>query len=188
MNNKNGKVGMIILICVIAVIVIVFIWGLSINNSLIGAKETIRQNQAEIDNQLKRRADLIPNLVNSVKGVASQEQKIVDSVTSARANMVKGDTQDRLNANADLTKNVNLIVENYPEIKSDKAFVSLMDELSETENKIAYANKKYNDEVASYNKKNKTFPNSMIAGMFNHEESKYLEVTETQKELPEVKF
>ena len=188
MNKKDGKVGMIVLISIIAIVIVIAIWFVSVNNSLVKAEETIKQNMAEVENQLKNRAELVPNLVNSVKGLTSQEQNIVDSITSARSKMINGDTQDRLNANAELTRNINLIVENYPEIKSDTAFVSLMDELAELQNKITYANKKYNDGVAEYNKSIKTFPNNIVAGMFNHTESKYLEVSDTDKQVPEVKF
>lgn len=186
--NKTGKTWLIVVGVIVLIVVILGIWLVSSNNTLVKLEENLKQNQAEIDNQLKRRADLIPNLVNSVKGITKQEQAIVDSITSAREAMINGSTQDKLNANADLTKNINLIVENYPEIKSDTAFVSLMDELSGTENRVAVARKKYNDEVATYNKKIKTFPSSIVASMFNHDEAKYLEVSEADKNVPNVEF
>lgn len=182
------KTGFIILGVVVAIILLLVVWGVSVNNALVGMEENIYKNQAEIDNQLKRRADLVPNLVNSVKGIAGQEQKIVDSITSSREKMLNGNTQEKLSANAELTSNINLLVENYPEIKSDQAFTSLMDELAGTENRIAVARKNYNDQVAAYNKKIKTFPSSIIASMTGHEKANYLEVSEADKKNVEVKF
>ncbi|MEG1059279.1 MAG: LemA family protein [Clostridia bacterium] len=182
------KTGVVIGAIILVVIVILGAWGISTNNSLIKMEESMKQNQAEIDNQLKRRADLIPNLVNSVKGITSQEQKIVDSITSSREKMMTGSTEDKLNANDELTKNINLLIENYPEIKSDKAFVSLMDEISGTENRIAVSRKNYNDQVAAYNKKIKMFPNSIIANMFGHSQGQYLKASEAEKTTPNVSF
>lgn len=182
------RTGLIVIGVIVAIILIIGFWGVSVNNSLVRMEESIAQNQAEIDNQLKRRADLIPNLVNTVKGIAGQEQKIVDSITSSREKMLNGNTQEKLNANADLTSNINLLVENYPEIKSDAAFTSLMDELAGTENRIAVARKNYNEQVAEYNKKIKTFPTTLIAGMTGHEKASYLEVSEADKQNVDVNF
>lgn len=176
------------LIIIIAIVIILVMWGVLANNSLIKLEESIKQEQAEIENQLKRRSDLIPNLVNTVKGLTTQEQKIVESITSARANMIQGDTQSKLNANEELTKNINILVENYPEIKSDSAFTGLMDELAGTENRIAIARKNYNDRVADFNKTIKTFPSVIIANMFDHTEKQYLEVTQEDQEFPNVNF
>ncbi|MDD3304407.1 MAG: LemA family protein [Clostridia bacterium] len=182
------KKSTIVILVIVGILVLAVIWGISTNNSLVRLEESIVQKQSEIDNQLKRRADLIPNLVNSVKGLTKQEQAIVDSITASREKMSTGSTQDKLNANTELSKNITFLVENYPEIKSDAAFTSLMDELSGTENRISVARKNYNDEVAVYNKQIKIFPSSVIAGMFNHEKAEYLQVTEEEKQNPEVKF
>jgi LemA protein len=179
------KKGLIILIVVI--VVILFAW-LSTYNSLVAKNESITQKQSEIDNQLKRRADLIPNLISTVKGLTSQEQKLVDSVTSARAKMNSGTTQEKLNANTELTRNINVLMENYPTLKSDTAFVSLMDELSGTENRIAVARKNYNDDVKLFNTYIKTFPTNIVASISNFNEKVYLEVSETDKQLPKVEF
>lgn len=184
MKNK----GLIIVGVIVVILLGIGLWIMTTNNSFITLEETIKQSSAEMDNQLKRRADLIPNLVNSVKGLTQQEQTIVNAITKSRENMLNGSTQDKLNASQELSKNISLLVENYPEIKSDTAFVSLMDELSGTENRITVARKKYNDTIATYNKKVKVFPSSIVAGMFNHETSSYLEIEESDKEVPEVKF
>ena len=177
-----------IILVVVAVIALVAIWAISTNNSLVKLEVSIEQKQAEIDNQLKRRADLIPNLVNTVKGLTKQELDIVNSITASREKMNSGSTQDKLDANTELSRNITLLVENYPEIKSDATFTSLMDELSGTENRIAVARKNYNDEVAVYNKKIAVFSSSIIANMFGHEKVEYLEVSDEDKENPEVNF
>lgn len=182
------KKSTIIILVVVAVIALVAIWAISTNNSLVKLEVSIEQKQAEIDNQLKRRADLIPNLVNTVKGLTKQELDIVNSITASREKMNSGSTQDKLDANTELSRNITLLVENYPEIKSDATFTSLMDELSGTENRIVVARKNYNDEVAVYNKKIAVFPSSIIANMFGHEKVEYLEVSDEDKENPEVNF
>ncbi len=179
------KKGLVILIIVI--VVIALSW-MSVYNNLISTEERINQKQSEIDNQLKRRADLIPNLINTVKGLTTQEQKLVDSVTSARAKMTTGTTQERLQANTELTRSLNVIVENYPVLKSDTAFTGLMDELAGTENRIAVARKGYNDEIGAFNILIKRFPTSIIASVSGFSSKTYLEVDETDKELPGVEF
>lgn len=182
------KKSTIVILVIIAVIVLIGIWAVSTNNTLVQLEVSIEQKEAEINNQLKRRADLIPNLVNTVKGLTKQEQDIVNSITASREKMNSGSTQEKLDANTELSRNITLLVENYPEIKSDTAFTSLMDELSGTENRIVVARKNYNDEVAVYNKKIKVFPSSIIAGMFGHNEVEYLQVSEEDKQNPEVNF
>jgi len=176
-----------IIILVVAVAILIFGW-LSIYNNLVAKSEKINQNQAEIDNQLKRRADLIPNLISTVKGLSSQELKLVQTVTEARAKMSSGTTQEKLAANDTLSKSILVLVENYPVLKSDTAYTGLMDELAGSENRIANANKVYNDEVGSFNTKIKTFPSSIVASVSGFTAKPYLEITETQKELPNVQF
>lgn len=182
------KKSTIMILVVVAVIALVAIWAISTNNSLVKLEVSIEQKQAEIDNQLKRRADLIPNLVNTVKGLTKQELDIVNSITASREKMNSGSTQDKLDANTELSRNITLLVENYPEIKSDVAFTSLMDELSGTENRIAVARKSYNDQVATYNKKIQVFPSSIIASFGGHQKVEYLETTDEEKEVPNVEF
>lgn len=179
------KKGLIILIVVVVFIGLLF--G-GTYNSLVAKEESINSKEAEINNQLERRADLIPNLISTVKGLTSQEQSLVDSVTEARTKMTTGTTQDKLDASDELTRSLNVIVENYPEVKSDSAFTSLMDELAGTENRIAVARKGYNDEVASFNTSVKTFPSSIIASMFGFSSKEYLEVAEEKLEVPDVDF
>lgn len=177
-----------VLIISLAVLTILAIAWVSISNGLAVMSEGINQKQAEVDNQLKRRADLIPNLVSTVKGLTAQEQKLVDSVTSARAKMATGTTQEKLNANSELTTSLNILVENYPTLKSDTAFVALMDELAGSENRIAVAKKAYNDQVGMFNARIKTFPTRMVASMSGYSAKLYLEVSEGDKDLPGVEF
>lgn len=182
------KTWLIVVGVIIAIVAVIGIWFVSVNNSLVVAEEDIANSQAEIDNQLKRRADLIPNLVNTVKGITKQELDVVNSITAARSKMLNGTTQEKLNANATLTSGINMLVENYPEIKSNENFISLQDELAGTENRIAVARKNYNEEVSSFNKKIKVFPTSIVASIFGHESATYLEVNEEEKETPKVEF
>lgn len=182
------KKGMIVLIVVIVVLVMLAMGWTSIYNNLVATNERINVKQSEIDNQLKRRADLIPNLVSTVKGLTAQELALVDSVTSARAKMLTGSTQDKLNANTELTRSINVLVENYPTLKSDTAFTGLMDELAGTENRVAVARKAYNDEIGTFNTTIKTFPTSIVASVSGFTSKTYLEVTEADTALPDVKF
>lgn len=183
------KKGLGIFIGVIVLIFVIFAlsWS-SVYNTLITKSENINKQESEINNQLQRRADLIPNLVSTVKGLTTQEQSLVNSVTDARAKMATGSMQDKLNASDNLTKNLNIIVENYPILKSDTAFTGLMDELAGTENRIAVARKAYNDEIASYNTIVKTFPSNIVAGMSGFDNKPYLETSAENKEVPNVQF
>lgn len=174
-----------IVFVVLFIVILIFV---GMNNGLVTMNEKINQKQAEIDNQLKRRADLIPNLVSSVKGLTTQEQKLVDSVTAARAKMGSGTTQEKLNANSELTTSLNILIENYPTLKSDTAFIALMDELAGTENRIAVAKKGYNDEVETFNAKIKTIPTNIVASITGFKTREYLVVSETDQNLPNVEF
>ena len=185
---KNSKIGLII-IAVIAVIAIILIGGY---NSIISASEEVENKFSTIDTQLQRRADLIPNLVNTVKGYTKQEQDIINSITDARAKMV-GTTSvsEKAEANDELTSALSklmVVVENYPDLKSSQNFIQLSDELSGTENRIATARKDYNDAVKEYNLKIKKFPAGIIANMFGFEQKEYFQATQESKEVPNVQF
>jgi len=174
---------------ILAVVVVILIFGwMSIYNTLATKDEKVDQNQSEIDNQLKRRAELIPNLISTVKGLTSQELTLVNAVTEARVKMSTGTTQEKLAASSALTTSINVLVENYPALKSDTAFVALMDELAGSQNRITTANKAYNDEVGSFNAMIKRFPSRLVASMSGFEKKTYLEITEADKALPEVDF
>lgn len=180
------------LIATIIVLVLVVIYGVSSYNSLVSAEEDVDNKFSQIDNQLKRRSDLIPNLVETVKGYAKHEQEAIDSVTQARAQLAGAKTpEDKADANQQLSGALNrllVVVEKYPDLKANENFRSLMDSLEGTENRLAVARKDYNDEVAKYNKSVKRFPKSMLAGMFGFEKKPYFEVTNEEKEAPKVDF
>lgn len=186
------KKGMYVLIAIIAVLVVI---GLAIGgsyNSLVDLSEEVDSKLANIDVQLTRRADLIPNLVNSVKGYMKHESDIIEKVTTARENMVGAkNTEDKLKANDELSSALNalfVIVENYPELKSNENFIQLQDELAGTENRIANSRKEYNEAVTNYNKTIKKFPKNIIAGIFNFKEKTYFEVEDSKKDVPTVDF
>jgi LemA protein len=161
-------------------------------NNLVSLRETTTTKQADIDTYLKRRADLIPNLVNTVKGFANHEDEIIEKVTSARENLLGAKTmEEKSAANAELTKSLDalmVIVENYPDLKSSQNFIALQDELSGTENRIATARVDYNQAAKTYNTAVQKFPSNIIAGMFNFEKVEYFEVDEADKEVPVVDF
>ncbi|MGG0592009.1 LemA family protein [Priestia megaterium] len=193
MKNKRLIATLIgIAIVVILGLGIVVIYGVSSYNSLVSAQEDVDNKFSQIDNQLKRRSDLIPNLVETVKGYAKHEQEAIDSVTQARAQLAGAKTpEDKADANQQLSGALNrllVVVEKYPDLKANENFRSLMDSLEGTENRLAVARKDYNDEVAKYNKSVKRFPKSMLAGTFGFEKKPYFEVTNEEKEAPKVDF
>ncbi len=193
LKNK-GLIATLIGIAIVVILGlgIVVIYGVSSYNSLISAEEDVDNKFSQIDNQLKRRADLIPNLVETVKGYAKHEQEAIDSVTQARAQLAGAKTpEDKADANQQLSGALNrllVVVEKYPDLKANENFRSLMDSLEGTENRLAVARKDYNDEVAKYNKSVKRFPKSMLAGTFGFEKKPYFEVTNEEKEAPKVDF
>lgn len=155
---KNSKIGLII-IAVIAVIAIILIGGY---NSIISASEEVENKFSTIDTQLQRRADLIPNLVNTVKGYANQEKEIINTVTTAREKLVGANSVTaKAEADQELTNALSrllVVVENYPELKSSQNFIQFTDELAGTENRIATARRDYNEAVKTYNLKIKKIP------------------------------
>ena len=183
------KKGLIIAIIIDAILLIS---GISTYNSLITQKETVDSKISEIDVQLKRRSDLIPNLVNTVKGLMKHEKSIVDSVTEARSALVNASsTAEKLEANTKLTEAINnlyVVVENYPDIKANANFISLQDEIAGTENRIAYARSEYNKVAKEYNTKVKRFPTNIFANILGFDKVEYFEATGAEKEPVNVNF
>lgn len=190
MKKLSG--GLIALIVILGVVLLLGSMFFGSYNSLVTAREGVSSSQATIDTQLQRRADLIPNLVSTVKGFAAQEQSIIDSVTEARAQLTGAQTMaDKAEADAALSGALSrllVVVENYPELKSDDTFISLMDELSGTENRIAVARNDYNNVVKSYNNKIITFPGNIMAGIFGFEKAEYFTASAGANEVPQVNF
>ncbi|WP_203636857.1 LemA family protein [Thermobrachium celere] len=186
MGRLNGK------IIAIAVAVLLVIWGIGSYNGLVSKSEKINETYSQIQNQLQRRADLIPNLVETVKGYAKQEKEVIQSVTDARAKLAGARTpQEQAAANNELNSALSrllVVVENYPNLKSDANFRQLMDELAGTENRIAVARKDYNAAVKEYNVKIKRFPTVIIARIFGFTEKQYFEANPNAQNAPNVKF
>lgn len=186
------KKSSIILIAVIAIIAIIAVMLIGSYNGMVTKREAVDTELANLDVMLQRRADLIPNLVNTVKGYTSHETEVIEKITTARQNLVNANSiQDKATANTELTSALNalmVVVENYPDLKSSANFVQLSDELAGTENRIATARRDYNNAVKTYNLTIKKFPNSILAGMFGFENVNYFEANETSKEVPNVSF
>jgi len=186
------KKGTGILIGIVVVVLLLVVMVVSKYNSLVTLKENVDNQYSNIDTQLERRADLIPNLVNTVKGYMNHEEKVIKDITTARENLLKaGNAKDLSKANSELDSALNalmVVVENYPDLKASQNFVALQDELAGTENRIAVARKDYNDAVKKYNASIKKFPANIIAGMFNFDSKDYFEVDEAKKNTPEVEF
>ena len=178
-----------------AIVGVVLLLGIILGgtyNGLMSKEEEVEGKLADISVQLERRADLIPNLVSSVKGMAKHEQDVIDSVTTARENLVNANgVTEKAEANQKLSSALNnllVVVENYPDIKSSANFIQLQDELAGTENRIAVARRDYNEAVKEYNKSIKSFPKNILAGMFGFEEKEYFEAKDSSNEVPEVSF
>lgn len=183
------------LIVIISILVILVLIGGAFAgsyNNLVRLDEETNSQWAQIENQLKRRSDLIPNLVNTVKGFAQQEKDVLIGVTEARSGIEKANTPRELaQANDQLTSalsKLNVVVERYPQLKSDKNFIRLQDELAGTENRIAVARKDYNDSAKTFNSRVRRFPTNIVAGMFGFDQKEYFEVQEKDKETPNVEF
>lgn len=177
---------------IVAVIAVIALLLISSYNGLVSARAEVENSFANIDAQLQRRADLIPNLVETVKGITEQEKAVVDAVTSARENYLAAGTEnEKIEASNQLStalSNLLVVVENYPEITSGANFIALQDELAGTENRIAQARKSYNESVKEYNTSIKKFPRNILAGMFGFESMEYYETAEENKTAPKVEF
>lgn len=186
---KNFYKGAIVIIVLVVLVIGFFLTNY---NTMVDKSEKVDAKFSDIDTQLQRRADLIPNLVNSVKGVMAHEQEAIDKVTSAREKLVGAkDISEKATANTELTNALNsfiVIAEAYPDLKANTNYTNLMDELAGTENRIAVARKDYNDSVKDYNSFIKKMPNSIVAGIFNFDEKEYFKATEGSNEVPQVNF
>jgi LemA protein len=186
---KKGFIGAGI---VIAVLVVFGLMLMGSYNGFVNSEENVNQSYAQIENQLQRRLDLIPNLVNTVKGYASHEKEVIASISDARARLAGAKTpQEQATANTELTGALSrllVVVENYPNLKADQQFTQLMDELAGTENRISVARKDYNDQVATFNKKVKRFPGAIIANMTGFDQKEYFKADPKAGEAPKVDF
>jgi LemA protein len=161
-------------------------------NTLVAEGEAVDGAWGEVQNQLQRRNDLIPNLVETVKGFAKQEQDVLIKVTEARSRVAgAGTPKDAIEASNDLSNALSrllVVVEKYPELKSDQNFLRLQDELAGTENRLAVARKRYNDTIQSYNTTAKRFPTNLVAMLFGFETKPYFDAPASAEAVPQVKF
>ena len=186
---------MIVAIIVVVIVLALVLWGVSAYNNLVALKNRVKNGWAQIDVQLKQRADLIPNLVETVKGYASHESEVFTQVTAARAGVVsaaqRGDVAGRITAENNLSRalvNLQATAEAYPALQANQNFMDLQGQLKALEEKIAYARQFYNDVVLKLNTAIETVPSNIIAGLFRFEQAQYFEVDETARQAPQVKF
>ena len=190
------KLGLIALIVVGLIVVVALVLGGSLfgtHNQLVQEREAITASWSQVDVVLQRRADLIPNLVETVKGYATHEEKAIDSVTAARAALGGAKTpSEKIAANGQLDSALSrllVVVENYPNLKANENFMRLQDELSGTENRIAVERRKYNETVQKYNTDIELFPNNIAASIWGFKrEDAYFKADEASRQAPKVKF
>lgn len=173
---------------------LLLVWGILIYNGLVGARNEVKNCWSQIDVQLKRRHDLIPNLVEAVRGYMKHESGLLTEITAARSNAARASATGAEGVSAvgaaegvlgGLLAKVFVAVEAYPELKANTNFLSLQEELSSTENRIAFARQAYNDAVASFNTRRESFPNNLIAGSFTRADLLQIERA-IERELPKV--
>lgn len=186
------KKGLVPILIVVGIIVVLALMLIPSYNGFVNGEENVDQAYAQVENQLQRRLDLIPNLVETVKGFAKQEKDVIDSVTEARARLAGANSpQDQAEANDELSGALSrllVVVENYPELKSDANFRQLMDELAGTENRLSVARQDYNNEVADFNRKVKRFPGALLAGIFGFDEKEYFKADAAAQDAPKIDF
>jgi LemA protein len=191
MSSKQKKL-LIIAAIVVLVILIPYSYLKGTYNSLVTLDEGVKAAWAQVENQLQRRYDLIPNLVETVKGYAAHEKEVFLKVTEARAKVGGATTiSDKIAANNGLSAALSrllLVVERYPDLKANTNFIRLQDELAGTENRIAVERRRYNETVKVYNIKIRRFPTNLLAGMFGFEKAAFFEVPKERQEAPKVKF
>ncbi|MBM3228670.1 LemA family protein [Candidatus Pacearchaeota archaeon] len=177
------------IIALAALIILIFI---IYYNRFVILENRIDNSLSQIDVQFKKRADLVPNLMESVKGYAKHERGIMTEVTKARKAFMGAKTmQEKITKGAELQhalKSILAIAENYPQLRANENFLHLQKELAAIEDKVAYARQHYNDSILSYNNLTKRFPGMMFAGLYNRKAKKYLEIPQEERAVPKVKF
>jgi LemA protein len=175
------------------VVALLIIFLIVMYNALVQLRNQVDNSWSQIDIQLKRRHDLIPNLIETAKGYMQHERETFEAVTKARSKAMSANNMSETNqAEGELSGalgNFMLVVENYPDLKANQNFLALQEELTSTENKIAFARQSYNDQVLFFNNKIQMFPSNIVAGMFNFGKRDFFEVkTEQEREAPKVDF
>ena len=184
---------MVALIVIIVLIVIAVFIMVGMYNSLIRLRNQVKNAWSQIDVQLKRRHDLIPNLIETVKGYMTHERETLQNITNARSRAVSAQSVgEKAQAERQLTSalgQLNVVVENYPDLKANQNFLALQEELTSTENKISFSRQNYNDQVLFYNNKIQMFPTNIMAGMFNFKQEEFFQLEDkAEREVPKVSF
>jgi len=177
----------------IAIIVVIGLFFVSIYNSLVGLRNRVKNAWSQIDVQLKRRHDLIPNLIETVKGYMTHERQVMENITKYRSQAMDANTVgEKAQAEGLLSGALGQLrvqVENYPDLKANQNFLALQEELTSTENKISFARQAYNDQVLFFNNKIQMFPSNIVAGMFSFKTEEFFEIEDqTEKAVPKVSF
>ena len=196
------KPGLIVLVVVLVAVIGVLAWAVSVNNALVTLEQDVNEKWAQVQNVYQRRADLVPNLVETVKGFATQERTVLEEVTKARASVgaIKA-TPELLNDPQALQKfqqaqselggalsRLLVTVERYPELKSNQNFLALQSQLEGTENRIAVERRRFNESVRAYNTRLRLFPGSLVASFRNFKEKAFFEAAPGSEAAPKVKF
>ena len=190
---RQGQKNVLIVLGVVAFLILsLFLYVKGSYNTLVSLDEGVKAAWAQVENQLKRRYDLIPNYVETVKGYAKHEKEVLTKVTEARAKVGSATTvNEKMNANNQLSTALGrllLVVERYPNLKANANFIRLQDELAGTENRIAVERRRFNETVKQYNIKIRRFPTNLMAGMFGFEKATFFQTPETEQEVPKVTF
>jgi LemA protein len=194
-KQEAFMIALVFLLGLIVLAIVLVVWIIGLYNRLVRLRNDVRNAWAQIDVQLKRRYDLIPNLVETVKGYAKHERGTLEAVVQARQqaiNVTADDVTQKAHAENALTQTLRslfALAESYPDLKANQNFLALQEELSSTENKIGFARQYYNDAAMKINNMIQMFPSNMIATMFSFQQEKYFEVAEAaQREAPKVAF
>ena len=190
--TKGQKTGLIIIGIIALVVIIPLLYLKGTYNGLVRMDEGVKGAWAQVENQLQRRYDLIPNYVETVKGYAKHEKEVFIQVTEARSKVAgAGTIPEKIGANNQLSSalaRLLVVVERYPALKANTNFIRLQDELAGTENRIAVERRRFNETVKIYNTKIRSFPTNLVAGMFGFEKAAFFEVPKEKQEAPQVKF
>ncbi|MBW2143387.1 MAG: LemA family protein [Deltaproteobacteria bacterium] len=190
--SQTQKILLIVVGILVLIVMVPFLYLKGTYNSLVTMDEGVKAAWAQVENQLQRRYDLIPNYVETVKGYAAHEKELFIKVTEARSRVAGANTiNNKIQANNELSSALSrllVVVERYPDLKANTNFIRLQDELAGTENRIAVERRRYNEAVKVYNIKIRQFPTNMIAGMFGFEKATFFEVPKERQEAPKVKF
>ncbi|HOQ20415.1 MAG: LemA family protein [Methanothermobacter tenebrarum] len=184
--------GMLFAMIIVLIIFLLLVYFVYLYNSLVQFRNRVENAWSQIDVQLKRRADLVPNLVEAVKGYAKHEKSVLENVTKARSALMDAESVREVekadNMLTSALKSLFAVAEDYPDLKANENFLELQGQLEGLEDKIAYSRQFYNDTVLMYNNKCQMIPSNLIASIFNFKEAEFFQVEESTREVPEVKF